>query len=356
MKDAVLPTSLPGEINAATRSLHTVLNRLITSRLPLALPPYASDPELYTKGLLHFSHIFLTFESLWTDLLQSTHPASSPPTSPILSFLLVNPYDAPEMFSSPPSPRMLDFLTKLRPKGLARSARLKADLESLTALHPTDLSVLLAQYPGDKVGEFCLHMRRAVKQRPHVLVAYAWCFYMAVFSGGRWIRGELVKGGEQFWRTNTGIGAGGEETVSLGDKGLSFWNFDGELDGEDIKAEFKQRLALAEDLFTMDERIDVIEEAKTIFARCNGLVEELDSQLATDLAAVGSVERGQRSQRAAAAAAAAAVAPSGQVGGPVMPGGDKSQGAVMWLRRPEVTGTVVALGCLACVALLRLEF
>ncbi|KAH7132200.1 hypothetical protein B0J11DRAFT_219812 [Dendryphion nanum] len=335
-------TSLSAEINTATRSLHTTLNRLITSRLPLALPPYASDPSLYTTGIIHFSHIFLTFESLWADLLPTP---SDPPTSPLLSFLLVNPYDSPELFSTPPSQQMLQFLSTLRPKGLARSPRLKEDLEFLTGLHPTDLSVLLAQYPGEKVQEYCNHIRRIVKQKPHVLVAYAWCFYMAVFSGGRWIRAQLAASGDEFWRTATSDDSKGEKDafVPLAERGLSLWSFDGEHDGEDIKAEFKKRLAAVEDFFTDDERIDVIEEAKNIFMFSAGLVEELDTKVGTDMQQLAHLDRAERLKAKEKAQQVDTLVPK------------MSQTSATWLKKPEITGAAVALGCLACAALLVLH-
>ncbi|KAG9380682.1 Heme-oxygenase multi-domain protein [Pyrenophora tritici-repentis] len=295
-----LPVSLSGEINAATRALHTNLNRLITSRLPLALPPYTNDPALYATGLVHFAHIFLTFESLWADLLRDhgTHPAdtdtaaaamdpeTATPFSPLLSYLLVNPYDSPSLFTStlgaptPPSPQLTAFLQSLRPKGLIRSGRLKRDLEYLLAVHPTDLEVLLAKYPGDKVADFCTHIRKSVNEKPWTLVAYAWCFYMAIFSGGRWIRGGLLQAPPGFWPADHN----GQE-ADLQDRGLSFWHFPGSADGEDIKAEFKARLAAAEDLFTPDERVDIIEEAKHIFRLCATLVDELDEMIGTDMQA-----------------------------------------------------------------------
>ncbi|KAF2000881.1 heme oxygenase-like protein [Amniculicola lignicola CBS 123094] len=358
--NAISPPSLSTEINIATRSLHTTLNRLITSRLPLALPPHTHDPTLYTTGLIHFAHIFLTFESLWTDLfpLPTTSP-SPPPTSPLLSFLLVNPYDSPDLFSSPPSPRMLAFLQTLRPKGLPRSTRLAADLEFLTGLHPTDLSVMLAHYPGDAVQDYCLHIRRTVKHKPHVLVAYAWCFYMAVFSGGRWIRGELRKAGPEFWATGTGPEAdnekkangGSEQDMLAGAMGLGVWNFDGENDGEDIKAEFKERLAEAEMFFTPDERVDVIEEAKQIFGRCAGLVDELDDMLGTDLQNLTRLDAGagklaKETEREAVGQAELVTPTKSQ---------SPSQAVVTWLRKPEVTGAAVALGCLVCFALLKMD-
>ncbi|KAF1833391.1 heme oxygenase-like protein [Decorospora gaudefroyi] len=366
-----LPVSLSGEINAATRTLHTSLNRLITSRLPLALPPHTSDSTLYATGLLHFAHIFLTFESLWADILrdhasQTTHDAetASPPFSPLLSYLLVNPYDSPTLFTStlgaptPPSPQLAGFLQSLRPRGLVRSGRLKRDLEYLLGVHATDLEVLLAKYPGNKVAEFCTHIRKSVNEKPWTLVSYAWCFYMAIFSGGRWIRGSLLKAPPGFWPPPaTQQDSPNEQPpldpllLLLSDRGLAFWHFNGLLDGEDIKAEFKTRLLVAENVFSPDERVDIIEEAKNIFRLCATLVDELDDMIATDLLHEEPSptlhlpprkpvsDKGPLSTRHVGDAAA------------VTKAGDHPLRS--FLRRPEVTGTLVAVGCLACVALLK---
>jgi heme oxygenase len=292
---------------------------------------------------LHFAHIFLTFESVWADLV-ATPRFPTTKYDAQLSFLLVNPYDTSDphnMFSATPTPQMLTFLRDLRPVGLARSARLRADLETLTGLNATDLSVLLATYPGDKVEEYCAHIRLAVAKRPHALVAYAWCYYMAVFSGGRWIRGELTKAPDPFWRSAAqAIGKGTEAgEPPLSERGLSLWNFDGEQDGEDIKAQFKARLADADVLFTDEERVDVIEEAKQIFVRSAQLVEELDRVLGTDIEVL------KRPQQQLHDTTTVEEKEEGLV--------MSTKEAVMWLKRPEVTGAAVALGCLVCVALLK---
>jgi hypothetical protein len=177
---------------------------------------------------------------------------------------------------------------------------------------------------------------------------------MAVFSGGRWIRAQLEVAGDGFWRAGASIDVdnhnedekGGEQT--LASKELSLWNFDGEHDGEDIKAEFKRRLAGAEDLFTDDERIDVIEEAKQIFKFSASLVEELDQKLGTDMESLARAERTEKAN-------ARVKSKVDQATSTAALGSKVSQSAVMWLRRPEVTGTMVALGCLACVALITLD-
>ena len=258
--------------------------------------------------------------------------------SPLLSYLLVNPYDSPSFFTStlgaptPPSAELVSFLQTVRPRGLIRSVRVKKDLECLMGLHPTDLEVLLAKYPGNKVAAFCTHIRETVHEKPWTLVSYAWCFYMAVFSGGRWIRAELLRAGPEFWYADSE-----KPTTHLSERGLSFWHFPGQFDGEDIKLDFKARLAAAETLFTPDERVDIIEEAKNIFTLCAGLVDELDTPQQT-------VPRKMESEKKPL------IEPEAKI--VVRTSRDR---VVRFVRRPEVTGTLVALGCLACVAVLRAQ-
>jgi hypothetical protein len=218
----------------------------------------------------------------------------------------------------------------------------KHDLEHLLGLHPTDLEVVLAKYPGDKVADFCTHIRKAVHEKPWTLVAYAWCFYMAVFSGGRWIRAGLLKAGPDFWQAH-----GQEEQDTPADtaeRGLSFWHFPGHFDGEDIKAEFKLRLAAAETLFTTDERVDIIEEAKNIFQLCASLVEELDDLIASQGPAEDAKGSGKESllvDEIKSTMSAVKMSKSSDM-------------ITRFVQRPEVTGTLVVLGCLACAALFRL--
>jgi hypothetical protein len=223
---------------------------------------------------------------------------------------------------------------------------LKRDLEFLTGLHPTDFDVLLAQYPGGKVAEFCTHIRSKVGNKPHVLVAYAWCYYMAVFSGGRYIRAELLKAGNDFWSAGLESDSlrADKEPVKLEEQGLSFWSFPGQHDGLDIKEAFKTRLYAAETLLTPDERVDIIEEAKTIFKLSATLVEELDQKLGTDLERLKQFDAAQRHQATKSSDHTFKVTP------------DITKVAGTWLHRTEVTGTLVALGCLAFVALVRFGY
>ena len=153
----------------------------------------------------------------------------------------------------------------------------------------------------------------------------------------------MLRAGEDFWPSTK------EDGIGLEERGLSFWHFPGLHDGEDIKAEFKLRLEEAEQLFTDDQRIDVIEEAKNIFQLCAELVFELDDM-------VGSA-RATAPQGENAVAQVLKKTPSEKqvsIERPVEQGSAPTsvKSLTALLRRPEITSSLVALGCLVCVALL----
>ncbi|KAF2432775.1 heme oxygenase-like protein [Tothia fuscella] len=271
------PLTLSAEINAATRPHHISLNRYITSRLPLCLPPRTATPEIYVAGLEHFASIFFTFESIWDKITASAD----------VSRKLEDTWESLDSLSSSGSSAGEDpvttFLRTLRPLGISRSERLHLDLARLNREAGSET---VEQMRGEAQTEFMAHIRETVRQKPHVLIAYAWCMYMAVFSGGRWIRSQLCASGEEFWTGNAAREApntDGRDDLNLGKfegLGLSFWFFPGAQDGEDIKADFKQRLQEGEAVLTAEQRADVVAEAQEIFNRCDSLVRELDSMRA----------------------------------------------------------------------------
>ena len=257
------PRSLPAEIGAATRTLHNSLNRSICSRLPLCLPPRAQGPELYSLGFYIFSRIYLQFEREWQAVLgEGTTDLSRD--------------------------RVQGLLRALRVPGLVRTERIGNDMRNLNGL------------AGPWLEKECLAMERHVSRRrmdisstirdnPHTLLAHAWVMYMALFNGGRWIRGELINAPHEFWRSkrqrrtadslagSQGGASGGEENC------LSFWDFDGADDGQSLKQDFKQRFDAAAEQLTESERHDVLEETVRIFQLCGHLVQVLDSAAAEDL-------------------------------------------------------------------------
>ncbi|KAJ9627850.1 hypothetical protein H2203_003068 [Taxawa tesnikishii (nom. ined.)] len=183
------------------------------------------------------------------------------------------------------------WLCELVPDGLWRTERLEKDLSHLDKAHALHLNDIKAR--GEATEKFVRHIRTAIQDKPHRLVAYSWVMYMAIFSGGRWIRQQLLDAQADFWhgqaessrawRVDSPLRSRAESgrITKTGMPGFSFLYFDSEADGEDIKADFKERLAAAEALLTPAERKDVVEEAQTIFEYCVSVVEELDRRLDT---------------------------------------------------------------------------
>jgi hypothetical protein len=83
-------------------------------------------------------------------------------------------------------------------------------------------------------------------------------------------------------------------------KGLSFWFFPGAHDGEELRAEFKQRLHDLEPLLSVEQELEIVAEAQAIFSRVEALVSELDAAVSPGQAITSSnVTHGRREQGAA---------------------------------------------------------
>jgi len=107
-----------------------------------------------------------------------------------------------------------------------------------------------------------------LQSHPHLLLTYTWIFYMALFSGGRYVHGRLGQAGLAFWGA-----VGGEKTDA--DRFFNFWTFEGGEDGEDIKAEFKRRFNEVDECLMEEEREDVVAEAVFIMQSMVGIVHEI---------------------------------------------------------------------------------
>ncbi|KAK5211096.1 hypothetical protein LTR99_004719 [Exophiala xenobiotica] len=233
--------ALLAELHAATREKHHALNMQITARLPLCLPPHANNPLLYAKGMVVFGQIYSAFENF----LEASLASGS----------LDN--------------RVRDVYQCLHFHSLIRTNRLRDDVDSLKSRLDCDQSSdidLLSQ----QSTVFASRITAALSARPHVLLAYAWAMYLALFNGGRWIRRQLVSPGSNFWNADAFP--------------LSFWDF-GDGSGEDeedeaLKLRFKDSLLAASSLLTEAEKEDVIEEAKRLFDVCSEMVLFLDEAVA----------------------------------------------------------------------------
>jgi len=342
---------LGDQINRATRSVHTKLNRLIILRLPMALPPIADNPFAYVSGLIHVAPIYIAFESLWENILRiheenakesgdCGHDDGYEPGNPLLDSqsMTLLPFrddtDVDKLVHRPAScERIHSVLTLLRLEGLDRSTSLRADIRAITGWSEevANEEIELAAKSG-RLNEFICHIKRSVGKNPHVLLAYAWVLYMALFSGGRILRRSLELAGYEFWsRVSSPVQPSGrackqpfvdssspppqglsqhqprkksrsddsylpddspERSTSpftvtaplapAGNAPLAFFRFDTPEDGEDLKKEFKQRLTDAEALLTHEEREDIVQEAVCVFDNMILLVNQLDRTFGTD--------------------------------------------------------------------------
>ncbi|KAL8918367.1 MAG: hypothetical protein Q9208_007386 [Pyrenodesmia sp. 3 TL-2023] len=231
-----MASSIGDEINSATRPHHTTLNQLILRHLPLALPPNTQSHQLYALGVSHFQPIYSMFEaSFENDLRPGTLP-----------------------------PRVAHILRQLHLPSLERAKALENDIRAFLPepyRHPRRGSV-------PKLEAFERHIEASLAQKPLLLVAYTWVFYMALFSGGRYIRSKL----------RAALGASIESATSAkGDQaaGLSFWDFPGEHDGEDLKIEYKSRISAVSSQLTEQERADIVDEGVNIMILLTDVVREV---------------------------------------------------------------------------------
>ncbi|KEY73316.1 hypothetical protein S7711_01433 [Stachybotrys chartarum IBT 7711] len=312
-------------IAAATRSVHAELNKLIIARLPLALPPRAIDPAFYVSGLLHVANVYITFESLWREILDNP-PAQgsddddddnddnddaqlgadepSPPATGDVNSSASNGNQTQPSRPPQASERIHTLLQHLYLPDIMRSCSLKDDIRQLTgwSREVVDEQLRTVAETG-RLGEFVSHIDRAVRHKPHILVAYSYIMFMALFAGGRLIRAFLESVGDEFWNTLPSPvkptlqqcrkdTAGGERiageydvTCELGDgvdaqsnhaTYFRFFHFSTAMDGEDLKFEFKSRLSDLEKSLTPREKRDITQEAVCIFDNMRLLVRQLD--------------------------------------------------------------------------------
>jgi heme oxygenase len=191
---------------------------------------------------------------------------------------------------------------------------LRDDIRALTGTPESEIEKQLDTLSRNgRLAAVITHTRRSVDSNPHVLLAYTWVLYLALFSGGRYLRAALAEAGgarAEFWERdpspvrpysvtkdtpyrrrciksdcnshNTTQSSGRSKSRSesgalkMSTPGLQFFNFAGDEDGENIKLEFKKRFKEVEALLTSGEKEDIITEAEYIFKFMVEIVNELD--------------------------------------------------------------------------------
>ena len=223
------------------------MNRLILRLLPLALPPHASTPYVYALGISCFLPVYAAFEC------SLRAAVSSQPGRSALPFRLHHPK-------------------------LERSLRLQYDLEYLLpSFECSRISYQIQKIFGENRNQtlfphlqaFVAHIHDSTTVKPHLLLAYTWIFYMALFSGGRYIHAKLSAAGPAFWAhiptySTNGPVKGKERGFELP---LGFWDVSNLVDDEDLRADYKSRIQEIEQSLTPDQRNDIVNEAVEIMER-----------------------------------------------------------------------------------------
>lgn len=256
--------SLQASLHAATRSKHANLNRTITSRLPLGLPPNATSPLLYHLGMLAFGSIYHELEQSIADVLQEPH-------------LNTSLYEDRH--------RHVQIIEGLFTEGLARSQQFTQDAETLRRrlLHTPHFafgatnSLRKIEACVEKQARICtapLHER--IKDRPYLALAYAWAMYLALFNGGRYLLKQLESAGPEFWLEDS-------QTEPHTITALSFWHFDAattqDPNADQLKITFKQNFDAASSMLTDGEFTEVVNEGSAVFDLCGELIDVLDSSI-----------------------------------------------------------------------------
>lgn len=214
------------------------------------------------------------------------------------------------------------MLSDLFSPGLLRSERLRLDISSLTGKSLQEVDESLSHYPKNNsaLSRFLQHIQSSVASRPHVLVAFAFVLYMALFSGGRIIRATLYNAGPGFWCPSPSHSPPEEQPVqpeivikpilnkqsthsselrlpnaarapglatTPGNEAIQplhqFFRFPGIEDGEDLKREFKKCFSGIETWLSDQEKMDIVEAAQQIFHFMIEIVEDLDTMCNTKL-------------------------------------------------------------------------
>lgn len=265
------PPSLSHLINMATRPEHTSLNALIISLLPFALPPHTSSPLLYARGISHILPIYETLEIAFRDLIAQV--------------------DSGIGRGNENQRRLARVLKGLWMPRLERAERLKGDIEIFRqrcsrgsdAEGKEDGVQWSPEVQSPALRSLTTHLRTTITNQPHLLLPSAWLLYMALFSGGRYIRARLLQAGPEFWNptappsnatpkpTANHLKMTNEDMEAMG---LSFWTFAGERDGEDIKAEFKRRFGEMDSILLGTEMAEIIREAYSFMESIDTIVRE----------------------------------------------------------------------------------
>ena len=247
---------------------HAYLDSHIASLLPLALPPHATSTAQFNLGILSFAHLFNELESTWQALSQRAlenergEKIRQALTSPAIDQLRTDlkrierfTNDIEHLQSLPQSSNA--FTNYARQQSQHFPLSLQISEPQTKGLLSAD--TILASGPSSLI--------HSCYAKPHLLIAHIYVWYMAVLSGGRYIRQTLDAIDPSFW---------GRREDSEEDAGYTFLTADAKL-----KTALKIQLAEWDDMLTEDERREVVEETTRIYDATIDLVKAMEREFET---------------------------------------------------------------------------
>ncbi|KAI5820467.1 hypothetical protein BZA77DRAFT_240007 [Pyronema omphalodes] len=223
-----------------SRDLHDRINIRVVKKFELGL----NDYRLYREGIISFYHVYEAFERIWKNLLS-------------------NPSDVP--------PHIYAALQALSDPRLLRTPQIAADLEYYFSkeggFDPKRAPDTLER---KAVVEY---IEKRLTDKPHLVLAYAHIYYMALFAGGKiLVRMMLAK--KDFFPVHKPAG-NYEEAKKFGTNMFLFPVDKGKEEG--LRNRFKDAMCEVEGALTEAEKTEIIQEARQIYLWNEKLVNELES-------------------------------------------------------------------------------
>ncbi|KAF8534113.1 hypothetical protein BDD12DRAFT_757981 [Trichophaea hybrida] len=226
------------------RDLHDSVNVLVVQRFMLGLRDY----RLYREGILSFYHVYAAFERTWANLLS-------------------NPTGI--------QPHIYTALRALSDPRLSRAPGIALDLAYMYGAEGFDPECA----PETTEVQACVvHIEKTLHEKPHLMVAYAHIYYMALFAGGKILLRQLFAA-KDFFPINPPAGSY-DEAMAFGTNMFMFPSVE-KGKAESLRVKFKDAMETVEEAFSEEEKTEIIQEARAIFKWNERLVLELDEICAT---------------------------------------------------------------------------
>lgn len=223
--------ALANRINKATHAIHNQINNLISIKIVFAL----RDPRIYRQGIQSFYHVFRTFEECWAEAMEGDD-------------------------------HIAHILKEVWTPAMVRTGPLEKDL-----LFYYDGAREKFETPimGKQI-EFVEHIRKSIKEKPHLALAYGHTMYLALFAGGRILRSSIMKSAGLFPQVE------GLTTEEVALRGTNLFRFEEIEDEDQLRMDFKSRYELAtRSALTEQEKREIIDESMEIFQRNIECVKEI---------------------------------------------------------------------------------